>query len=107
MWNRQPRRPRTAEYTPLARPLFIYVNNKSYADKAQVAEFVDFYIDNSPTSPRPREFIPLNDEQSADTESAARRAQGLTGDSRRTLRELCLHPCRPGTPGAGLQGRSR
>ncbi len=24
-------------YTPLARPLFIYVNNESYSDKAQVA----------------------------------------------------------------------
>ena len=34
-------------YTPLARPLFIYVNTmKSYADKPQVASYVDFYIQN-------------------------------------------------------------
>ena len=41
--------PETAQdgtYAPLSRPLFIYVSNESYADKPQVAEFVDFYIDN-------------------------------------------------------------
>ena len=59
----RPRRPRTATYTPLARPLFIYVNNKSYADKAQVAEFVDFYIDSLPTITEAAQFIALNDEQ--------------------------------------------
>ena len=34
------------EYTPLARPLFIYVNKASYADNAAVKEYVDFYIEN-------------------------------------------------------------
>ena len=33
-------------YAPLSWPLFIYVSNASYADKQQVATFVDFYIDN-------------------------------------------------------------
>ena len=33
-------------YTPLARPLFIYVNKASYADNEAVQEYVDFYIEN-------------------------------------------------------------
>lgn len=33
-------------YTPLGRPLFIYVSNASYSEKPQVKSFVDFYIDN-------------------------------------------------------------
>ena len=33
-------------YTPLGRPLFIYVNNASYTDKPQVKAFVDFYVEN-------------------------------------------------------------
>jgi phosphate transport system substrate-binding protein len=57
-------------YTPLARPLFIYVNNKSYADKAQVAEFVDFYIDQLPAITEAAQFIALNDEQTAATKEA-------------------------------------
>ena len=34
------------EYTPLSRPLFIYVNNAKYTDNAAVAAYVDFYIEN-------------------------------------------------------------
>lgn len=34
-------------YTPLSRPLFIYVSNTFYADKPQVKAFVDFYVDNA------------------------------------------------------------
>ena len=34
-------------YTPLSRPLFIYVKNTSYADQPQVKAFVDFYVDNA------------------------------------------------------------
>ncbi|MGK7909587.1 MAG: PstS family phosphate ABC transporter substrate-binding protein [Synechococcus sp.] len=34
-------------YVPLARPLFIYVNVASAAEKPQVAAFVDFYIENA------------------------------------------------------------
>jgi phosphate transport system substrate-binding protein len=57
-------------YAPLARPLFIYVNNKSYADKAQVKEYVDFYIDNLSDIASAAKFIPLNDEQYAATKDA-------------------------------------
>ena len=34
------------EYTPLSRPLFIYVSNASYAEKEAVKAYVDFYIEN-------------------------------------------------------------
>jgi phosphate transport system substrate-binding protein len=53
-------------YTPLARPLFIYVNNASYADKPQVAAFVDFYAENAPEIAEAAKFIPLNEEQATE-----------------------------------------
>jgi phosphate transport system substrate-binding protein len=58
-------------YTPLARPLFVYVNDASYADKPQVAEFVDFYVGNVNAAAEAAQFIPLNDEQVAELETAA------------------------------------
>jgi len=56
-------------YAPLARPLFVYVNNKSFADKPQVKEFVDFYVDNISDITSAAKFIPLNDDQNAELES--------------------------------------
>ncbi len=58
------------EYTPLSRPLFIYVANKSYAEKPQVAAFVDFYIQNLPAVTEAALYIPLNEEQSQETQDA-------------------------------------
>jgi phosphate transport system substrate-binding protein len=63
-------------YTPLARPLFIYVNNASYKDKPQVAAFVDFYVKNDAKISEAAKFITLNDEQRAELEKAA---AGLAG----------------------------
>ena len=57
-------------YAPLSRPLFIYVSNKSYADKAAVKEYVDFYIDNLGDIAEAAQFIPLNDEQLTETKDA-------------------------------------
>ena len=57
-------------YTPLARPLFIYVSNASYNDNEAVKAYVDFYIENLPSISEIAQFIPLNDEQTAETESA-------------------------------------
>ena len=59
----------SGNYTPLARPLFIYVANKSYADKPQVAEYVDYYIDNLTDIAEAAEYIPLNDDQLSETQS--------------------------------------
>ena len=58
-------------YSPLARPLFIYVSNKAYAEKPQVAEFVDFYVREVNTIAEVAQFIPLNEEQVAKLEQTA------------------------------------
>ena len=57
------------EYTPLSRPLFIYVANKSYTEQPQVKEYVDYYISNLTEIAEAAEFIPLNEEQLGETES--------------------------------------
>ena len=38
----------SGEYSPLSRPLFIYVNTDSYNNKPAVKELVDFYMINGP-----------------------------------------------------------
>jgi len=50
-------------YAPLSRPLFIYVNNASYADNAAVKGFVDYYVDNAVEIAQSALFVPLTDEQ--------------------------------------------
>ena len=64
------------EYTPLARPLFIYVNNAKYSDNEAVAEFTDFYVENLEQIAEAALFIPLNDDQYADTQDAL---EGISG----------------------------
>nr|MBA3575645.1 phosphate ABC transporter substrate-binding protein [Pseudonocardiales bacterium] len=66
----------SGEYSPLSRPLFVYVANAAYADKAQVAALVDFYIANLGEITEAARFIPLTEEQLAETESAL---EGLGG----------------------------
>jgi phosphate transport system substrate-binding protein len=63
-------------YTPLARPLFIYVADQSYADKEQVSAFVDFYVANNGQVAEAAQYIPLNDEQSGELEEALGQLQG-------------------------------
>lgn len=50
-------------YTPLARPLFIYVNNASYTEKPQVKAFVDYYVENAVEIAERARFVPLTDDQ--------------------------------------------
>jgi phosphate transport system substrate-binding protein len=64
------------EYTPLARPLFIYVANASYTDNEAVKGYTDFYIENLESIAEAALFIPLNEEQYAATQSAL---EGLGG----------------------------
>ena len=45
-------------YQPLARPIFIYVNKKSLA-KAEVKEFVDFYLTHGAKLAREVKYVPL------------------------------------------------
>lgn len=63
-------------YAPLSRPLFIYVNNASYADKAQVKAFVDYYVDNADSIAKSSLFVPLT---SAQTKTAQDELTGLVG----------------------------
>ncbi len=58
-------------YTPLARPLFIYVSNKAAQDKPQVKAFIDFYARNDAQIAEAAQYIPLNDEQRAQLVGAA------------------------------------
>lgn len=50
-------------YTPLGRPLFIYVNNNSYSENAALRAFVDYYVENAVTIAESALFVPLTDEQ--------------------------------------------
>jgi phosphate transport system substrate-binding protein len=47
-------------YTPLARPIFIYVNAKSLA-KPEVKEFVEYYMKNGAALAREVKYVPLPD----------------------------------------------
>ncbi len=46
-------------YRPFSRPIFIYVNTKSFADKADVREFVDFYMKNGARLSKEAKYVPL------------------------------------------------
>lgn len=50
-------------YTPLGRPLIIYVNNAAYADKPQVKAFVDFMVEHAVEVAERALVVPLTDEQ--------------------------------------------
>lgn len=50
-------------YTPLGRPLFIYVADASYTDKPQVKAFVDYFVSEAVTIAEAALFVPLTDEQ--------------------------------------------
>jgi phosphate transport system substrate-binding protein len=46
-------------YKPLSRPLFIYANTKSLADKPQVKSFVEFYVEKIDEIVNEAKFVPL------------------------------------------------
>jgi phosphate transport system substrate-binding protein len=71
--------PATAQdgsYKPLSRPLFVYVNNKSMADKPQVAGFVDFYVQNIDEITKEAAFVGLNPDQKTKLTAALEAAKG-------------------------------
>jgi phosphate transport system substrate-binding protein len=57
-------------YAPLARPLFVYVNDASYSEKDQVAAYTDYYVQNLTDIATEARFIPLTEEQLGETQSA-------------------------------------
>ena len=58
-------------YTPLSRPLFIYVSDKAASEKPQVKAFVDYYAGNDSEIAEAAQYIPLNEEQRGKLETAA------------------------------------
>jgi phosphate transport system substrate-binding protein len=48
-------------YNPLARPIFIYVNKKSLAEKPEVKAFVEFYLKNAPELVKEVKYVALPD----------------------------------------------
>lgn len=60
----------SGEYTPLARPLFIYVSNSAYNDNEAAKTYVDYYVENLAEVADIAQFIPLNDEDYAATQDA-------------------------------------
>jgi len=50
-------------YTPLSRPLFMYVKLSSLADNESVSEFVTFTLDNADTIATEAQYVPLSQEQ--------------------------------------------
>lgn len=57
-------------YTPLGRPLFVYVSNKSFVEKPQVKSFVEFYIEKQQEVADLAIFIALTEAQVGVAEAA-------------------------------------
>ncbi len=55
-------------YVPLARPLFIYVNNEAYT-RPEVKEFIDFYVAQIDQITEAAQYVQLNDQQKAELQS--------------------------------------
>jgi phosphate transport system substrate-binding protein len=53
---------RNAQYQPLSRPLFIYVNAKSVQNRPEVREFVEYYLGNAREYTKTVGYVPLPDE---------------------------------------------
>ena len=56
-------------YTPLSRPLFVYVNKEALA-RPEVAAFLTYYIDNLEQIAKDAQFVPLTDDQAAESKAA-------------------------------------
>ena len=48
-------------YKPLSRPLYLYINKKSFAEKAQVKSFIQLYIKNATELVKSSGYVPLDD----------------------------------------------
>ncbi len=53
-------------YTPLSRPLFVYVKQSSFDDNPDVRAFVKFMFDNNETIATEAQFVPLSADQVAE-----------------------------------------
>jgi phosphate transport system substrate-binding protein len=56
-------------YTPLSRPLFVYVKQSSFDDNEDVRNFVRFMFDNNQSIAEAAQFVPLSDTQLAEEQA--------------------------------------
>ncbi len=56
-------------YTPLSRPLLVYVKKTSFDDNEDVRNFITYILDNNATIAEEAQFVPLSDEQLAEEQS--------------------------------------
>ncbi len=63
-------------YTPLSRPLYVYVKRSSFDDKEDVRNFVLFMLDQNSSIAEAAQFVPLSDEQLAEERSKLEEATG-------------------------------
>ena len=60
-------------YTPLSRPLFMYPSEQAL-QKPEVKAFIEYYLENVNSAAEALGFVPLTDEQLAESEAAAEKA---------------------------------
>jgi len=53
-------------YTPLSRPLFVYVKQSSFDENEDVRNFVQFMLDNNESIATAAQFVPLSEDQVAE-----------------------------------------
>jgi phosphate transport system substrate-binding protein len=63
------------DYTPLSRPLFVYVKTTSL-ERQEVADFLAYMLDNETAIAEQARFVPLNDEQLAKAKADLAAATG-------------------------------
>jgi phosphate transport system substrate-binding protein len=63
-------------YTPLARPLFVYVKQTAFDEREEVRNFVAFMFDNNQAIAEAAQFVPLSDDQLAEEQTKLEEAAG-------------------------------
>jgi phosphate transport system substrate-binding protein len=63
-------------YTPLSRPLFVYVKRSSFDENENVRNFVAFMLDNNQSIAEAAQFVALSDDQLAEERSKLEEAAG-------------------------------
>ena len=56
-------------YTPLSRPLLVYVKQSSFDDNEDVRNFIGYILDNNETIAEEAQFVPLSEDQLAEEQT--------------------------------------
>ncbi len=74
--RRVPKAAQDGSYTPLSRPLYVYVKQTSFDDNEDVRDFVEFMLDNNAPIAEAAQFVALSDAQLAEEQSKLAEATG-------------------------------